>query len=298
MELQAIRYASMVSTITFDQAVEAFGKYLRIRQDERDPRQTILDFLEWDEPQDEDFASDVRIVLASAEFSKELTTAVLWLCDRDIDIRCVRLRPYGSKQETLLDVGQVIPLPEAEDYQVKVREKKQVERVARKEKQREAWNERDFYVSLGEDDVSQHRNWDDCVQYGFVSAGNGRFYIGTLSHLKPGSRVFVNIPKTGFVGVGEVIDAVKPVNEFMVVENGVELPILDADGLRAKNFGHNNDDPTMCEHLVRVKWLKTLDRTLAYWEKGLFASQHSACKLRNSDTIERLCQHFGIKDDG
>jgi hypothetical protein len=29
MELQSIRYASMVSTMTFDQAVDTFGRYLK-----------------------------------------------------------------------------------------------------------------------------------------------------------------------------------------------------------------------------------------------------------------------------
>ena len=38
MELQAIRYAAMISTLTFGQVVETYGRYLRQRQDERDPQ--------------------------------------------------------------------------------------------------------------------------------------------------------------------------------------------------------------------------------------------------------------------
>lgn len=133
MELQALRYAAMVSTLTFERAVEVFEEYLKLRDDDRDPERTILEFLSWDEPQEDEFGSDSRIVLASAEFSKELTTAVLWLCDRSIDIRCVRLRPYGTRDETFLDVQQVIPLPEATDYQIRVREKQQKERASRRQ---------------------------------------------------------------------------------------------------------------------------------------------------------------------
>ncbi len=132
MELQAIRYAAMVSTMTFEKAVQVFQHYLQSRGDDRDAERTMLEFLEWDEPREEDFANDVCIVLAAAEFSRELTTAVLWLGERDIDIRCVRLRPYGTREETFLDVEQVIPLPEAEDYQVQVRERQQRERVSRR----------------------------------------------------------------------------------------------------------------------------------------------------------------------
>lgn len=131
MDLQAVRYAAMLSTMTFAKAVAAFESYLESRSDDRDAEQLILEFLDWDEPNEEEFATDVRIVLASAEFSRELTTAVLWLADHGIDIRCVRIRPYGESGALLLDVQQVIPLPEAADFQVQVREKQQQERVAR-----------------------------------------------------------------------------------------------------------------------------------------------------------------------
>jgi len=70
-------------------------------------------------------------VLVSEGFSKELTTAVLWLRDREIDIRCIRLRPYRADGKTLIDVQQVIPLPEAQDYMVRIREKEQQERRSR-----------------------------------------------------------------------------------------------------------------------------------------------------------------------
>ena len=132
MDLQAIRYAAMVSTLTFDKAVEIFSDYLKQRDDNRDAEQTLLQFLEWDQPEEDAFASDVSILLASAEFSLELTSAVLWLLDHGIDIRCVRIRPYDEDGSIMIDVQQVMPLPEAEDYQVRLREKKQVERSDRK----------------------------------------------------------------------------------------------------------------------------------------------------------------------
>jgi hypothetical protein len=132
MELQAIRYAAMVSTMTFEKATEAFGAYLtRIGKTDQDPRSTILEFLEWDEPNPSEFAQEVRIVLASANFSPELTSSVLWLRQYDVDIRCMRLSPYSFDNRLLVDVQQIIPLPEANDYQVKFREKARQERDAR-----------------------------------------------------------------------------------------------------------------------------------------------------------------------
>lgn len=131
MELQAVRYASMVSTLTAERAVEVFGKYLEDRGHEGDPEQLLLEHLEWEELDEDQFGQDVRLVLISADFSRELTTAVMWLNDKDLDIRCVRIKPYADQGKTLIDVQQIIPLPEAGDYQVQVREKKRQERRSR-----------------------------------------------------------------------------------------------------------------------------------------------------------------------
>ena len=131
MELQALRYASMVSTLTFDKLATIYEDYLTKNDISRDAVESLLEFLGWEEPEDNQFAQEVRIVLVSAEFSKELTTSVMWLNDFGLDIRCVRISPYRNGNETLLDVHTLIPIPEAADYQVQIREKKQKERAAR-----------------------------------------------------------------------------------------------------------------------------------------------------------------------
>lgn len=129
IELQALRYAAMVSTMTFEQAVDAHAAYLRKVNRDDDARGTILDFLGWAESTDDVFAPDVRIVLVASDFQKEITTAVLWLNERDLDIRCVRMQPYTFNSEVLVDVQQVIPLPEAAEYQIRVREREEQRRV-------------------------------------------------------------------------------------------------------------------------------------------------------------------------
>lgn len=126
MELQALRYAAMVSTMTLDRAASIYARHLGA--DEDTARARLLEFLGWDGSDGEHFAPDVRIVLVSAEFSQELTTSVLWLNKRDLDIRCVRLRPHRDGPRVLLDVTQVIPLPEESAYQVRLREKEEAER--------------------------------------------------------------------------------------------------------------------------------------------------------------------------
>lgn len=124
MDLQATRYAAMVSALTFERAVQIHEMFLRTIGDTSTDAQTrILEFLDWEEPDEEAFAADTRIILVSADFGRELTTSVLWLLDHEVDIKCVRMRPYKDGNRTLVDVQQIIPLPEANDYQIQLREK-------------------------------------------------------------------------------------------------------------------------------------------------------------------------------
>jgi hypothetical protein len=58
----------------------------------------------------------------------------------------------------------------------------------------------------------------------------------------------------------------------------------------------NADDPDLSEYLVGVEWLKTLSAQEAIWEKGMYANQNSATKLRNKFTLDRLAEHFGLSD--
>ncbi|MGQ7146834.1 hypothetical protein ACUOA8_49235, partial [Escherichia sp. SS-MK2] len=43
----------------------------------------------------------------------------IWLRDKGVDIRCVRLTPYRFNDDVLINAEQIIPVPELEEYQVK-----------------------------------------------------------------------------------------------------------------------------------------------------------------------------------
>ncbi len=147
MELQALRYAAMVSMMTFEKAVEVHASYLAGLGRSEDARGAILGFLQWAEPDDNAFAQDVKVVLVSANFHPEISTTVLWLNQRGLDIRCVRLRPYKLDDRVLLDVQPIIPLPEAEEYQVQIRQKEDAARVSRGTGGR-AWDQATFMSAL------------------------------------------------------------------------------------------------------------------------------------------------------
>ena len=125
MDLQAIRYAAMVSTITLPQCIEAHQAYLnKLGLEEENAEERISDHLQ----NNKDVRFDTvnpRIILASEGFSPELTTCALWLNDTGLDVTCIRMQPHRSGSELLIETSQIIPLPEAQNYLVRVKERQE-----------------------------------------------------------------------------------------------------------------------------------------------------------------------------
>ena len=122
MDLQAIRYAAMVSTITLRQAIDAHQTYLTNRGIDEDAEERVNGHLK--NPESKGFSTDQpRIILVSEGFSPELTTCVLWLNRNGLDVTCIRMQPYRNGTELLVETSQVIPLPEEDDYLVRIQER-------------------------------------------------------------------------------------------------------------------------------------------------------------------------------
>ncbi len=126
MELQSLRYAAMVSTLTYEDAVKTYEKYLEsIGSNSNDAENNLLNHFGWeDTPKEDKFALNVRIILVSEDFSSELATTVLWLNEITSEtipkITCIRLIPYKYEDKIFIAPQQIIPLPEAKDYQTKL----------------------------------------------------------------------------------------------------------------------------------------------------------------------------------
>ncbi len=145
MDLQAVRYAAMVANMTFNQVVEAHKDYLVRRGEEGDAEERIRAY--FGERDDEVDSSVPRILLASGNFSLELTTNVLWLNDNGLDITCVRLDLHRIGEDLYLSSSQVIPVPQAGDYQIRLRDKAKEQRT-RGAKPEEFPGPDEFYHSI------------------------------------------------------------------------------------------------------------------------------------------------------
>ncbi len=159
-------------------------------------------------------------------------------------------------------------------------------------KKKGPWNG-EYYASFGEGS----RNWEDARKYGFISAGGGSWYTKTLSLLSPGDRIWVNIPHTGYVGVGIVTEPAQLAQNTVFEIKGEQIKMGDLS-LHGKYFD-SADDPESAEYVVKVQWLKTVRASEAVKELGFFGNQNSVCRPlaeRWDFTVERLKKCWGITD--
>jgi hypothetical protein len=127
-ELQALRYAAMVSAMTLDQAIQTYAKTMG--GDLEIARKDVFDFLGMEEEDEPALSGLVKILLVAADFSIEITTSVLWLNRQGLKISCIRARPYDNAGSVMVDITQILPLKEASDYEEKLREQEREKRKA------------------------------------------------------------------------------------------------------------------------------------------------------------------------
>ncbi|SIS12217.1 endonuclease NucS domain-containing protein [Williamsia sterculiae] len=166
--------------------------------------------------------------------------------------------------------------------------------TAKAQKSKEPWNGQDWYVSFGEEPGG--RVWDDAVKYGFVSAGGGEWFSRTLKNLPIGARVFANIPKSGYVGVGTVVGGATRFDKAEIEIDGVptSLSTVPLSG-NYRNPGDADSD-ALAEFVVPVEWQAVKPRSEGVWKTGMFANQNSACHLRSQFTIDQLSLAFELDD--
>lgn len=278
---QALDYASWVDELTPDKIAQIYQRFSNGGKLEEGFRAHFGVDLD-----EETLNQSHQIIIVAAELDPSTERIIGYLNARDIAINAVFFQVFQHGDEQLLSRAWLIDPGET---QVNVASTSK----ARGEK--EPWNG-EYYVSFGD---MNSRDWGEARQYGFISAGGGRWYSQTLKQLSVGDRVWVNIPKTGYVGVGRVTETVIPIKEFTVQTSEGEKPALDVLKF-AEHYRKNADDSENAEYFVRVDWLDTVAESEAVNEVGLFGNQNTVCqptapKWRH--TVERLKNYFSKWND-
>jgi len=279
---QTLDYGSWVCNLESEDIARIFEEYLNKYHSER-KNESINEafckrFLVQQMPEELNQSHELVIVCSALDDSTE--RIVNYLAEyHQVKINAVFFRVFEDEGRRYLG-------------RVWLRDPSEVELSQSPQSGAEIWNG-EYYVSFGE---GGSRHWKDAVDFGFVSAGYGRWYTNTLQKLEPGARIWVNVPGYGYVGVGKVTNAVVKVDKFMVKQNGVETPITKLKVSAPKMF-ETKDDPDNAEYLVGVNWIKTVPVAEAIKEKGFFGNQNTVATPTSpkwQHTVERLKKRFGI----
>lgn len=146
------------------------------------------------------------------------------------------------------------------------------------------------YYNVGE---CEYRNWDDYVKYGFISAGQKARYRKAMLGFNPGDIFFAYLPKKhGYIGVGKILEKAKMIREIKI--NGKNL--LDLN-LKCKKMEKNSSDKDLSEWVVKVKWIKHLerDKTISALKPKLFTSELARASMANQpETVKYLAKKFKV----
>lgn len=121
---QALKYASYSSTLTTKQIINLFQDYLIKNQSNEDAENLVRAFIEQQEEELYLNSNDQRIVFVANHYRKEVTSTVLWLLNHGIKVQCFRATPFTENENIFLQIEQIIPLPETEEFMIDAQEKK------------------------------------------------------------------------------------------------------------------------------------------------------------------------------
>ena len=263
---QAIDYASCMADLTLEELAEQYlqfsGGQVTLNEAYEKKYGAPLD--------EENVNKNVKMVIVAAKMDDSTERIIRYLRDKfevDINIMFFRIVRCGATR-----------LISRAWFEEDVEEQRPDAKSVRK------WNQ-EYYVSFG----SGERSWVDARKYGFISAGGGTWYTNTLKLLCPGDRIWVNIPHTGYVGVGIVQKEVQQAKDVRFTVDGQQVGFssLQTQG----SYLYSADDPKMAEYVVQVDWIKTVPESQAVKEIGFFGNQNSVCRPRDQKwayTVERL----------
>lgn len=274
---QALDYASWVENLSAGEIAAIYGRFKPgsdLAADFKGRFGVALD--------EEALNANHEIVLVAAALDDSTERIIRYLGDRGIAINAMFFQVFAHGEDKFVSRAWLIDPAKAPVAAIPQRGED------------EPWNG-EVYVSFG---AGPHRSWEDAVEYGFVCGGGGVWYSRTLELLSPGDRVWVNVPGSGYVGVGRVVGPRESVAEFRVKTPEGDRRLVEVSK-RADYSRGEIDDPDRCEYFVPVKWLETRLIDAAVQEIGFFGNQNTVCKPRSKKwrtTVDRLKQMFPTFD--
>ena len=145
---QCLKYASYCSSLKKSQIIKIYQEFLSKSGSALNAEESISEFYEDLEIEEISLNSGnkQRLILVSGSYRKEVTSTVLWLLNYGLRIQCFQVTPYALNEQLLLNVEQIIPMKEAEEFTISMAEKTQEDIASQEESKhrytvrRKFWN--------------------------------------------------------------------------------------------------------------------------------------------------------------
>lgn len=193
-ELQALKYAAYCSTLTMEKLVSLRRRFVAKEGEAKSDDEIKKEFKEFvGDPEFEALDDRPRILLIASEFAPEVTASVLWLRKFGVGVSCVKLTPYPLGDSRIGIVSsKLIPLPEAEEYQVLAEEKERTEGALTRRQQEYI----EFYRELAErirGQIAEALPDPSGLSYQWIPTGPGGVHFEWAFHGRPRSSFGVEL---------------------------------------------------------------------------------------------------------
>jgi len=122
---QCLKYASYCSSLKKSQIINIYQEYLDKNNKDIKAEDSISEFLDDVDIEELSLNSGLtqRVMLVSGSFRKEVTSTVIWLLNYGLRIQCFQVIPYSYGDQLFLNIEQIIPTKEAEEFSISMAEK-------------------------------------------------------------------------------------------------------------------------------------------------------------------------------
>jgi hypothetical protein len=125
---QVLKYSSYCSTLNATQIIAIYNQYLVKIGSTETAEQLLEEFLETEDYKEKlNIGNSQRIMMIAGEFRKEVTSTVLWLLNYGLRLQCYKATPFRLFDQLFLNMEQIIPIKEAEEFVISMANKSREE---------------------------------------------------------------------------------------------------------------------------------------------------------------------------
>ncbi|MBN1970897.1 MAG: DUF4268 domain-containing protein [Candidatus Delongbacteria bacterium] len=238
---QVLKYASYCASLSKQQIKDIYQRYLDLYSINEDAETNLSEFFDSKDFDDLTLNKFQRVILIAGNFRKEVTSTVLWLLNNyKLRIQCFKVTPYSHKDELYLNIEQIIPIKEAEEYIISMAVKAQEDNVNQEELKNRHKIRLEFWKKLLEQinstEITLYQNIspskDNWISAGIGISGVGLNFVVSRSY----ARVEIYCSRSSQEENKFIFDELIKNKDEITKESGIEFTWQRMDSKKASRI--------------------------------------------------------------